>query len=477
MSNEMPRNSTTSARLKKAVRAVTSAAERVSAARSSTPRRARDGKKVMSAADRSMTSRSVASHVTVEGITQFSSSAKDEYVCGADYLGPVYIPATVTPGKVVSNLLVTPTGIAARLAAIANLWERYQFEYLELVYNPSVPTTTQGQLILTYDPDAVDLTPAGDARAFALATDDNITGPIYAPFSLVVRNLDKNTLYYTRDANAEDRFEIQGQFYVVYSGTAPTTGFECGTLSLRYKVRFVKRCYEVALPAAAPAPDSYTSWIETPIDVPSAYGVLGDIFNTVGQPFVNELKLETKGILLGRGLNYLRTVISGYPKSTGVAAVNLLLQSILHRLSDSKRATMNQSTTFGTVFSTSQGAETDFTTTMESAVTQIGVTVGATNHLLSYVAVNVDCPGTYYLDYHISSSGSTSFMATGYSVERLDQVTFERYCSYIRKNEVSAAPWTAEGIDDYVTLPTVTCEASARTPTVVCSRTPSLLRK
>lgn len=224
-----------------------------------TPKPKAKAKPTVSAkSDLSKEVRSVIAAAPVAAASSYSmvSTMRDETVRGADYLASVVIPTGTADGTVFYNMFVSPSTVPSRLGQVARLWERYQFRRLRLRFVPSVPSTTPGQLTFAYDPDSTDVTPSSYVRPTLFAFDDNVSTPIYSGCVLDVRGLDLHTLYYTGANNltADERLELQGQFYACYTGPTLSGDLVAGSLILEYEVFFSKRCYESTVPAMIPGP-------------------------------------------------------------------------------------------------------------------------------------------------------------------------------------------------------------------------------
>lgn len=96
---------------------------------------------------------------------------------------------STTNGPNVQSYLLNPTetSVFPWLSAIADRYEKYRFETLEVSYVPMVGTASRGQVVLSvdYDPaDEMSTEPTMDTRMMLTSKPDSISAPAWQPFTL-----------------------------------------------------------------------------------------------------------------------------------------------------------------------------------------------------------------------------------------------------------------------------------------------------
>lgn len=127
--------------------------------------------------------------------------------------------------------------VFAWLGAMAGLFETYEFQKLEFIYNPAVGTDQDGKILMTFDPDVADDPPASKQKMLEARIQMD-TNP-YLGFSLKVPRDVLTEERYTRrgdpPVNTDQRFYDVGTLYIATPGVP--AGMQ-GELFVRYKVVF-----------------------------------------------------------------------------------------------------------------------------------------------------------------------------------------------------------------------------------------------
>jgi hypothetical protein len=140
---------------------------------------------------------------------------------GCDFLTSIDVGASTPVGQNIVTLPITSAGAfsGTRLERFFKLYEKFCFQMLRFIYIPSVPTSTSGQIMLSYDTDPSDPTPpvgthgvqqyAGmmGSKSSSVWQENHIDCPLS----------DTQKFYYTNEAIAtvnDERLFAQGQVYV-----------------------------------------------------------------------------------------------------------------------------------------------------------------------------------------------------------------------------------------------------------------------
>lgn len=167
---------------------------------------------------------------------------------GSEYIGSVSTGAAVAPiGTVLRNDFLSPgAGMfqGGRLPLFAKMYDKYRFKRINFRYNPVVPTSSQGAILIAMDKDYADLSPqitGGDDTVLRsyLSWEFCTTGPSWAMSNLLVTfSSDKDKFYYTNDTGYDGRLVYQGQFYTVVAASL-LANTRYGFISADYEIEFV----------------------------------------------------------------------------------------------------------------------------------------------------------------------------------------------------------------------------------------------
>jgi len=167
-------------------------------------------------------------------------------VRGCDYLGQVTTPTPVLAGSCIANYFVNPNEFGnTRLSRFAQIYEKYLFNRLQFHYQPGLPTTAGGSIILSYDRDIDDATPTAnlDGVREYMSYEDSKTAAVWEELSIDCRLEARETPLFCVNNNgstattADDRLTYQGQIYVA-AMLAPAAGIQLGDVWLEYDVSF-----------------------------------------------------------------------------------------------------------------------------------------------------------------------------------------------------------------------------------------------
>ena len=147
-------------------------------------------------------------------------------VQGQDFLTSI-TAANQAAGAVVYNEIINPlTGVFdnSRLGKFAELYEKFLFKDLKFHYDPACPTSTSGGLVLAYDRDPSDPTPAASDHGLHqyYAMMGTRSGPVWDNISIDCPLSDTQNFYYGNGRGGDERLFAQGQIYVSASSLLPT---------------------------------------------------------------------------------------------------------------------------------------------------------------------------------------------------------------------------------------------------------------
>jgi hypothetical protein len=134
------------------------------------------------------------------------------------------------------------------LSRIANNYESYLFEYLNIGYETEAPTTLGGTLILTVDYDAADAAPGTKQQAMAYRS--SVRSPPWSACSHVSikEDLQKLKSYFIRIGVQPPNTDIKtydvGNLFVMSQGVS-TAGATLGELYVDYKIKLMTPVFEV----------------------------------------------------------------------------------------------------------------------------------------------------------------------------------------------------------------------------------------
>jgi len=172
---------------------------------------------------------------------------------GTDFLGPLTVKAS-TPNasdKILLANSISPSAFpGTRITQLSNLWERYRFRKFRLRSVPAVPKTIACQLIIYQDTDPLDdptiiTDPDALVRQAVAQTGSQAFNFINGQVIDLAQRSDRNKLYYTGLDKQNDRFNRQGNFYVIqvtdplnFNGVPLTENIMAGSLYVDWICEF-----------------------------------------------------------------------------------------------------------------------------------------------------------------------------------------------------------------------------------------------
>lgn len=190
---------------------------------------------------------------------------------GSDFLGPLTVRSSPnsTADRILLSNSISPSAFpGTRLTQMSNLWERYRFRKFRLRWVPAVPKTIACQLIVYQDTDPLDdptIIPDADAlvrQATAQAGSQQFN--FINPMSIDLARRSDDQLYYTGADKQNERFNRQGNFYVIqvtdplnFNGEAITSDIMAGSLYVDWVCEF--QIAQINPTAALNPPDQFSS--------------------------------------------------------------------------------------------------------------------------------------------------------------------------------------------------------------------------
>lgn len=179
---------------------------------------------------------SAQSKFKVERSTKFKDGV---CISGEDHLEFVTIATSSGTGSVLNEIYINPSELGGtRLEKWAQMYEKYIFTDLIFEYLPACGSDSKGSIILAYDRDISDPTPAPNEQGLRQFTafDGSKDGNVWERIVINAKIQAPDSGYYTNPVvNGDDRLSYQGQFYVAV--VVPSTAdFTCGRLRMKYRV-------------------------------------------------------------------------------------------------------------------------------------------------------------------------------------------------------------------------------------------------
>jgi len=159
-------------------------------------------------------------------------------------LGNLQIPANVSQGDVLFNQQFAPQlFIGTELQVYAKMYEKYIFTHLSVVFKPSCPTTSTGQMVSYIDPDMRDVGTSGTQgiRA-AQSVAGSATYAVYTPATTRYVDRRRYPSYWCEDVSTEDLLCVQARFIAQANfNLSAGTAFQAGSYYLNYKCKFLDK--------------------------------------------------------------------------------------------------------------------------------------------------------------------------------------------------------------------------------------------
>jgi hypothetical protein len=157
---------------------------------------------------------------------------------GQDFLTSINGTSEAAGANVYNEIINPLTGVFdnTRLSRFAELYEKFLFKDLRFHYEPVCPTTTAGGLIVAYDRDPSDATPAASDHGLHqyYAMMGARSGPVWDNITINCPLSDTQEFYYGNARGGDERLFAQGQIYVSATSALPTAPL--GMLWLEYDV-------------------------------------------------------------------------------------------------------------------------------------------------------------------------------------------------------------------------------------------------
>jgi len=138
------------------------------------------------------------------------------------------------------NLMVSPQSLVpqGRLARFSELFERYRFTKLRFKFSSAVSSGTQGALVMSYDRDPSDPTPAASPAGLQeyMGHSDSTMFNVWldAALDCVLGPCPQDGLFTNSFQTGDERLTYQGQLYVA-NGVAGTSASVVGALWVEYE--------------------------------------------------------------------------------------------------------------------------------------------------------------------------------------------------------------------------------------------------
>lgn len=177
---------------------------------------------------------------SVQGSAMYAQQSMT--LSGCDYLATVNCSA-LNDSVVMQSFLLNPQRMipGSRLATFGAMWDKFSFQYLELIYEPSVSTTTSGSIMLSADPDVLDdyTGQKGNLLLQKLSsTAHNVSVPVYGPVRLRIndKRFFKRDLFTEPETLSDPRNSYSGRVWLASCGGLAAGTY--GRLYLKWKVNF-----------------------------------------------------------------------------------------------------------------------------------------------------------------------------------------------------------------------------------------------
>lgn len=259
---------------------------------------------------------------------------------GSDFLGPLTVVAS--PSSAADRILladsISPSAFAGtRLTQLSQLWERYRFRKFRLRWVPAVPKTLACQLVIYQDTDPLDdpsTIPDKDAlvrQATAQAGSQQFNFINKMAIDLARRSDDQ--LYYTGMDKENQRFNRQGNFYVIqvtdpvnFNGEAIPENIVAGSIYVDWVCEFqIAQINPTAATQALNLPQFQTSVNLEPSETVFKFGTtsIGSLsvkrktYITPGQINIQTDTGDLSIVIAGQNIGYAR--LTPTPSAAGVS--------------------------------------------------------------------------------------------------------------------------------------------------------------
>lgn len=203
---------------------------------------------------------------------------------GCDLLQTVKVPPSSivggeAPGRTYCEVYVNPSEFAGtRLSRFSELFEKFLFTRMKLIFQPCKASLQDGSVGLAYDRDIDDPTPPPSLQGLRqyCAWYGTKLGRVWDRIEMDAKLLSPETGFYCDDHGKEDRTSYQGQFYCFCEvPTLLPADTQIGDLFLEYDVDLFIPSLDVEVPTAAYSNAGGTSITAQDIFRPAAAGLAG----------------------------------------------------------------------------------------------------------------------------------------------------------------------------------------------------------
>jgi len=164
---------------------------------------------------------------------------------GRDLVATIQTGGVATLGTNLWNAQVAFGGAlgmftGTRIVQIAGTFDKFLFRNISFHWVPAVGTGTNGSLILAYDPDPADLTPAATQQGCQalICFQKACEVSVWQPATLDCPLTDRTALLFTSANSPDERVWAQGQFYVSAGPTGLPINTALGSVYVEYDVEF-----------------------------------------------------------------------------------------------------------------------------------------------------------------------------------------------------------------------------------------------
>jgi len=189
---------------------------------------------------------------------------------GADYIGLASTAGGSTQGTVLNingvqgNIPISPLTaffLNTRLYTEALRFEKYRFRKMRFLFCPDVGTSTNGSIIMAFDPDPADnllnMNPGTADQSLAsvqilMGFQDSMKSSVWTPSILECKTIksDPQNFYYTNYSGGDIRLAAQGQLWVANGGSLPSNT-SLGAIAIEYEIEFFDPSLDQLLSQAA----------------------------------------------------------------------------------------------------------------------------------------------------------------------------------------------------------------------------------
>jgi len=163
---------------------------------------------------------------------------------GVDFMASALVNPAVSDSKVLTSYLINPAFLVqgSRLATEAQLWEKYRFKRLEIVYETSVAATNSGSFIIGADPDVLDdyTNIGGDLLLQKLGTaSQSIQFPVWQNSRMVIdgKKFFGQVNWVNPESTSDPRNVYAGRIWIATMGGLGAGTF--GRFYIRWTVEFI----------------------------------------------------------------------------------------------------------------------------------------------------------------------------------------------------------------------------------------------